>query len=566
MRKIKERLYVADFETTSKKQYEIEGCTRVYLYEMKSIDNKEKYLGVSIESFFNDIKKIKDDIVIYFHNGSGFDFYFILWYILHLGFTRVEKESELVENSFCSLITDMKKIYNLKLMLNGFKVEFRCSYLILPCSIKDMGRDFNLEKLNETHNYEEIKNYNSIDELTDEELSYIENDVEILRNAVIYATKNGLNKMTLASSSFALWKASNYLTYSNLYQIDDEEMKYYIGKSYKGGIVQVNPKYANKIITEDFISLDVNSLYPFTMKENSMPYGKPKWFDTLDEFNLSSYKKAIIHVYVSHAKVIDGFIPFIPTKSLSRLGMSYEYNKELNDIHLYLWKEKYELFKLYYEGEWEEIKVLGFRETKNFFDKYLTQLFKDKENAPNPFMRRISKLKMNSIYGKFATKVEQIISIPYLENDLIKFKTEEDIGKYYPKEIASYITSQASNHWIKLVNANPERFIYGDTDSAYLLGTELPTGIEIDDKKIGAWKLEHVYNKGKFLKAKCYIKTIKGEEKINVTVAGMPRECHSLVTYENFKEGFKLEGVKKVAKRVKGGVIIDTTDFTIKVN
>ena len=33
-----------------------------------------------------------------------------------------------------------------------------------------------------------------------------------------------------------------------------------------------------------------------------------------------------------------------------------------------------------------------------------------------------------------------------------------------------------------------------------------------------------------------------------------------------FKEGFKLEGVKKVAKRVKGGVIIDTTDFTIKVN
>ena len=68
MRKTKERLYVADFETTSKKQYEIEGCTRVYLYEMKSIDNKEKYLGVNIESFFEDIKKIKDDIVIYFHN------------------------------------------------------------------------------------------------------------------------------------------------------------------------------------------------------------------------------------------------------------------------------------------------------------------------------------------------------------------------------------------------------------------------------------------------------------------------------------------------------------------
>ena len=51
---ILKQYYVSDFETTSEKQYELEGETRVYLNYTENIYNDEdNYLGCSIKDFFN---------------------------------------------------------------------------------------------------------------------------------------------------------------------------------------------------------------------------------------------------------------------------------------------------------------------------------------------------------------------------------------------------------------------------------------------------------------------------------------------------------------------------------
>jgi hypothetical protein len=42
----------------------------------------------------------------------------------------------------------------------------------------------------------------------------------------------------------------------------------------------------------------------------------------------------------------------------------------------------------------------------------------------------------------------------------------------------------------------------------------------------------------------------------------MPKECHKNVTFANFKVGFTVEKLQH--KRVKGGVILKPTEFTIK--
>ena len=113
-------------------------------------------------------------------------------------------------------------------------------------------------------------------------------------------------------------------------------------------------------------------------------------------------------------------------------------------------------------------------------------------------------------------------------------------------------------------------YVYSDTDSIHCLfenDEELKNIIEIDDYKLGAWKLESTFKKGKYLRQKCYIEE-SFDDIMNVTVAGLPKKLGKLVNFENFKIGFTTEdliGDKKLTyKHVKGGVMLVETDFTIK--
>ena len=56
MRKKKDKLYCADFETTPYKQSLIEKRTRVYLYQIMDVDTKERKVGILIDDFFDYIK------------------------------------------------------------------------------------------------------------------------------------------------------------------------------------------------------------------------------------------------------------------------------------------------------------------------------------------------------------------------------------------------------------------------------------------------------------------------------------------------------------------------------
>ena len=59
------------------------------------------------------------------------------------------------------------------------------------------------------------------------------------------------------------------------------------------------------------------------------------------------------------------------------------------------------------------------------------------------------------------------------------------------------------------------------------------------------------------------------DEKMNVTVAGLPKKLGNLITFENFNVGFTTENlvadIKKLTyKHVKGGVLLVDTEFSIK--
>ena len=174
---------------------------------------------------------------------------------------------------------------------------------------------------------------------------------------------------------------------------------------------------------------------------------------------------------------------------------------------------------------------------------------------------------LNSLYGKFGMNDCRMSKIPVSYDDgSIVYRVEESNTTYYYKEVASYITSMARCKLESFMNRCEDKFLYCDTDSVYYIGHEIPELFKdvVDSKKLGYWKYEGHYTRFKALKAKCYLKQLD-DGTIERKIAGCPKECAELITFDNFAPNLKLTNAKKCKRKVEGGIVIGTTDFTIKV-
>lgn len=563
MRKPKNLTYCADFETTSNNQYQVEGETKVYLWKLMGVDNLIDQIGLSMDSFMSFIAGLGDS-VIYFHNLS-FDGEFILWWLLENNFTYEEDLKTC--NTFKSIIDETGSIYSISVKhLNNATTEFRCSYKLFPKSIKDIGEMVGIEKLNETHDYNEIKHYNSIEELTEEEVKYITNDVRIMVELIRYLQSKDIKGLTMSSSAYKNWQKDKYCLCKNeMKKNDNEEVVEIVRKSYRGGITKVNPKYAG-IEFNDVISFDVNSLYPSVMYDNPMPIGDGKIYKNIEEGRRDRRHLFIIVAFVMYGKVRTGKHAFIGNQSGFSYARKYSYDDVIENKILYLWEKEWELFKLVYDSEYTILKVVGWKKANNVFKDYIDRWYNVKKNAKNETERSLAKLMLNSLYGKFGMNDSRVTKVPIAVGDTIIYKTIENNTTYYYKEVASYITSMARVKLASFMNKCGDNFLYCDTDSVYYIGHEIPDVFKdvVDPKKLGYWKYEGHYTRFKSLKAKCYLKQLD-DGTIERRIAGCPKECASLINFENFAPNLKLVNAKKCKKKVKGGIVIGNTDFTIKI-
>ena len=226
-----------------------------------------------------------------------------------------------------------------------------------------------------------------------------------------------------------------------------------------------------------------------------------------------------------------------------------------------------------------------FKAIKGLFTEYIDYWSNKKIEAKkekNGALYRIAKLMLNSLYGKFGLNPNVRGKYPYLNEDgVVKYamyNAEIRDSIYLP--VATFITSYARRKTIttsqkikdySIEKYNKDLYVYSDTDSIHCLfenDDELKDIIEIDDYKLGAWKLESKFKKAKFLRQKCYIE-MDFDEKMNVTVAGLPQKLHGLINFDNFDVGFTTEDIKTdnkklTYKHVKGGVLLAPTEFSIK--
>lgn len=599
------KTFVADFETTTNP----EDC-RVWAYAVVEVGNTENIeIGVTIDDFMKWCRESKDNNTVLFHNLK-FDGQFIMQWLFHSGFEHTTDPKDKKTGTFNTLISDMGMYYQIEVIFykkgkNVKKVIFQDSLKLIPLSVEAIAKSFGMEIGKLSIDYHSHNNLPIGSPLSKEEEEYIKHDVIIVAKAVEYFYSQGLDKMTIGSCALNEYKTiidkKNFKKYYPIPKYHDD-----IKQSYKGGFTWLNPKYQGKTIKRGIV-LDVNSLYPSTMYYEYLPFGVGLPF--VGEYKHDELYPLYIQSFKCQFEIKKGKIPTIQIKhNTNYRGNEYlthsgdvEVELCLNSVDLELFFEQYNVYNYQPTGGWK------FKGTKGLFKDYIDKWSENKIQAKregNKGLYLISKLFLNSLYGKFGTSNKVKSKIPYLgEDDVIHFhiSEEEDKDPVYVA-LASFITSYSRLKTITAAQTIMDNFnnkkskaniVYCDTDSAHIdLNGEdeheflKNCGLDIDSTKLGAWDHEMTFKRGKYLRQKCYIedeiikeedyiKGINGETpylyskdeegfyKLKITVAGMPKGCYQYVNFKNFKIGATYKG-KKLPKNVKNGVVLQDVEFTIK--
>lgn len=594
------KYYVADFETTT-----IEENCHVWAYAICEVGNSEDVIiGDNISDFMKWCEDQKENPVIYFHNLK-FDVQFIFQWLFKNGFTHVEERADKNTKTFTSVISDKGMYYATEVIFERKgkkvkKVTFQDSLKLIPLSVDAIAKSFHLPIQKGKIDYTAHDHLPEGAPLTPEEQEYIKNDVKIVAHAVDYFHKQGLNKMTIGACALDEYKRiitrRSFDRYFPPPKFHDD-----VKQSYRGGFTYLNPEFAGKTIGRGIV-LDVNSLYPSVMYDCYLPYGQPIFFE--GQYEEDELYNLYTQLFRCQFELKKGKIPTIQIKHSSFFsGNEYLTSSEgeevvlcLNSVDMDLFLQQYEVFNLEYLSGWK------FKGTRGLFvdyiDKWSSNKIQAKEDG-NHGLYLISKLFLNSLYGKFGTDNKVKSKIPYLHDDgTVHYydsvpKAKDGIYVAMSSFITSYArlkTISAAQTIMDNYNSGKSKiqFVYADTDSLHCVSDDLslPEGLEIDSTKLGAWDHEANFKRAKFLRQKCYIeehyitaddyeKGIKGDApflyskdeegfyKLKITVAGMPSGCYNQVTFRNFKLGASYEG-KKQPKIVEGGVILREVDFTIK--
>ena len=570
---MKNNLFVADFETTVPE----EGTpredmeTRVWAFAVASISDVEVVArGTSIDAFMG-FCCANPGATIYFHNLK-FDGQFILSWLLNNGFTWTDERKD-KPHTFRSLIGDMGQFYKLEVVFGYLsdghqnrqkagKCAFLDSLKKLNFSVAEIAKAFNLPMSKGEIDYclPRPEGY----EPTLEEWDYVDRDVLIVAAALNSMFSEGLDAMTAGADALNYFKETigGKERFEKWFPILPKDVDDFIRKAYKGGFTYLNPTKKN----QDFAGCvyDVNSMYPWAMHEKPLPYGKPFKFEGAPNPKRSNYLW-IAQVRVSFA-LKKGKIPCIQLKNNPRyLETEYlTHNTSEDGEVLTITSVDWALIQECYNVEVHEwFGGYYFKNKTGLFNAHIDHFMEQKANNKGA-KRTQAKLMLNSLYGKFGTNPEKRNKIPYLdERGVVRYRLSElDIDKPVYTALACFVTAYARENIILAAIAAGERFIYCDTDSLHIIGTEPLEGIEVHETRLGAYKLESTFQHSRFIRAKTYLE--EDENGLTVKCAGMPKNVKKQVTFNDFFEGAKYDG-KLIPRNVRGGCVLLPDTFTIKV-
>ena len=598
--------FVADFETTTD-----ENDCRVWGYGISEIGNLGNFsCGRSIDDFMRRLEDMKEPCKVYMHN-LRFDGNFIINWLEANGYKFVKDKPDATSRSYMALITGANVYYNIVVYFErdkarhyANKVQFIDSVKIINTSVEKIAEDFHLPIKKGNIDYKEKREYGH--SLTVDEINYIKNDVEIVATALNELFKAGVTKNTIGTSALEYYKKMQP-NFAKRFPRLDKEIDEEVRMAYRGGFTYLNPKYKDKEIGNGVV-IDCNSEYPAMMATKRYPAGQPQIF--YGEYVYDVRYPLYIISFSCSFKLKDGKIPTVQIKDSPYYDPT-EYIETTNGIaeQLIMTNIDYEMFVENYDIE--NIRFNGgykFKAYTGLFTKYMEYWndlkIKSKLHS-NYSMLQASKKMMNALYGKFGVKTKNMLKQPYTDKKgMVHFETykhKDRRSAYTPVALftTAYGRQNVVNTALKIREWSMKKYgedfyVYSDTDScSFRVKNEeediedIKKVINIHKYQLGAWKIEHRYKRAKYIRGKTYILE-DYDGKLDVTIAGFPKNLAPLLNFDNFKKGFTTKGMTtedliKLARKngatdeqlakinkglkykyVKGGVILEESDFTIK--
>ena len=238
------RKFTADFETNID-----ENDCHVWAFSICEIGNTENFIyGTDIKDFIEFCKNKKENYVIYFHNLK-YDGEYIISYLLQNNYKCIKDKKERTDNTFTTLISETGQFYSIEIFFETKnkkhinKVTIYDSLNILNFKVEKIANDFKLPigKLKIDYKKKRPKGY----QLTEHEIEYIKNDVQIMAMALEIMFDEDLTKMTIGSDALAHYKKLNQ-RFKNYFPELPYEIDKDIRRSYKGGFTYLNDIYQEK--------------------------------------------------------------------------------------------------------------------------------------------------------------------------------------------------------------------------------------------------------------------------------------------------------------------------------
>lgn len=629
MKKVRKRIFACDFETTV---YEGQTNTEVWSSALVELDTENVIIHHSIKETLDYFKTLGCDVVAYYHNLK-FDGSFWLDYLMRhtdmtLAFAPFNKEQtkgewidekEMPCNSYKYLISNMGQWYTMTIKLkSGYVITLKDSLKLMPFTLEQIGKAFDTKHRKLTMEYKGER-YSGC-EITEEEKSYIENDVLVLKEALEFMFSQGHKKLTIGSCCLAEFKDMPHAMwfgkeeydkfFPNLEEYSLNEAVYgsptvdrYIRNSYGGGWCYLVPEKANKIFIDGHTA-DVNSLYPSQMHSTSgrkYPIGLPTfWKGDFIPNEAEDPSKYYFVRFKCRFYIKDGMLPFIHI----RHNMVYDSNENLitsdirdketgkyvssirlkngdeftNIVTMTMTMVEYKLFMEHYNVyDFEILDGCYFWAQSGLFDPYIDKWAEIKMKSKGA-MRSLAKLFLNNLYGKMASNSDSTFKLAFEDEKGIHFRSisasDKEIG-YIP--IGSAITSHARDFTIRTAQKNyhgpNERgFIYADTDSIHCdLEVEELVDVPIHATHFNHWKIENTWDKAIFVRQKTYIEHTTEEDLVPVDnpyylvkCAGMPKHCKDLFVW-SMEQNIEQKDYDKLTQEGKDFVKQqrDLTDFKL---
>lgn len=465
-------------------------------------------------------------LTVYFHNFSRFDGILILKHLVchHKSY----KLKPLMRNNRLyklSVYSDKKILFSFVDSLN-----------LLPGSLNNLSRNLCPDLGQKgSISYEDV-NQSNLASMKKSLIDYMKQDILLLGGVMQKAQEiywkhfqvDIESKITISSLALYIFRSKYYDASNWPIYIPNKNEDTFIRRAYYGGHTDVY-----KPNGENLYYYDINSLYPYVMKEFPMPGGDPVWNGNLEGQDLDNLF-GFIEAYVVCPNTIKK--PFLPYR-------------DKNNTLIF---PTGEFVGVFYSEELKYARGLGYtvipisgylfeRMDSSPFKHFVSELYESRLEARkegNESLAYVYKILMNSLYGRLGInpKCTTTEICDEVRNKHLIRKSEFIFNELLSENtyIVSYHTNTGTNldHWdppknsaVQLAAAvtasariymypyiSREDSYYTDTDSV-VLGNPLPDSV-LSSSVIGMFKLEDRIKKGYFLAPKAYFYTTMNDKEI----------------------------------------------------